>query len=258
MSPAGSRKGSGGGKSAKRSLRELPNGSLTTQAREAILNAVLANEFESRLPTEDELSEMLNVSRTTVRAAVQDLEREGLIKRRRAIGTTINAHVTPATLALQRLVGFDWLLSEQGHKVKVETSWQRETPASPPADLPWDPIPECCVLDKRYYADGKLAIALRDYVPWSELRVFKLPKEPPPSLFEFSRLYCEEAITHAIVAIVPEKAGDTTDTQLDIPDSTAFIRLHETHYTDQARSVAWSYIDVDDSALRFEVYRGES
>lgn len=258
MTPARNHRGSSRGKITKSSLRELPNESLATQAREAILNAVLANEFDSRLPTEDELSEMLNVSRTTVRAAVQDLEREGLIKRRRAIGTTINAHVTPTTLALQRLVGFDWLLSEHGHKVKVETSWRRETPASPPADLPWSPAPECCVLDKLYFASAKLAIALRDYVPWSELRVSKLPKQPPPSLFEFSRLYCHEPITHAIVAIVPEKANDTADTQLEIPDSTAFIRLHETHYSDEARRIAWSYIDVDDSVLRFEVFRGDS
>lgn len=39
-----------------------------------------------RLPTERELSEMLDVSRTTVRTAVAVLEREGLIAVRRGRG----------------------------------------------------------------------------------------------------------------------------------------------------------------------------
>jgi DNA-binding GntR family transcriptional regulator len=71
-------------------LQELEKVPLATRARAAILTAILEDQFEGRLPSEDELAEMLNVSRTTVRAAAQDLEREGLIKRRRAVGTRIN------------------------------------------------------------------------------------------------------------------------------------------------------------------------
>ena len=56
---------------------------------------------------------MLNVSRTTVRTALQGLERDGVVTRRRAIGTIINPHVRPSSLALQRLIGFDGLLAER-------------------------------------------------------------------------------------------------------------------------------------------------
>ncbi|ORB31523.1 FadR/GntR family transcriptional regulator [Mycolicibacterium parafortuitum] len=54
-----------------------------------------------RLPTERELSEMLDVSRTTVRTAVAVLEREGLIavRRGRGGGFTVQApHVDPAEM----------------------------------------------------------------------------------------------------------------------------------------------------------------
>jgi GntR family transcriptional regulator len=241
----------------KQPLKGIANGSLTAQAREAILNAILDGVFGERLPPEDELAEMLNVSRTTVRAAVQDLEREGLIKRRRAIGTTVNTHVGLHTLALQRLVGFDWLLAEKNEEVKVDSSWRRETPTDFADQLPWGSGVDCCVMEKRYLADGKLAIALRDFVPWSELSVEKFPDEPPPSLFDFSRLYCKEAITHAIVQLVPmAKVGDTA-TELALPVAAPFMRMYETHYSDNARPIAWTCIDVDDGILRFEVYRGE-
>ena len=105
------------------SLEELDNVPLVARARTAILNAILEDRFGGRLPAEDKLAAMLNVSRTTVRSAVQGLEREGLISRRRAVGTTINHHVGPQTLALQRQVGFDWLLKERGHEVRVDLSW---------------------------------------------------------------------------------------------------------------------------------------
>lgn len=244
---------SGRGKPALKGVR---NGSLTAQARGAILNAILDGVFGERLPTEDELAAMLNVSRTTIRSAVQDLERDGLIKRRRAIGTTVNAHVGLHTLALQRLVGFDWLLAEKNDEVAVESSWRREVPADFATLLPWGPGVECCVMEKRYLADGKLAISLRDYIPWRELSVQRIPHQPPPSLFEFSRLYCSEDITHAIVQLVPMAKLADAVTDLEVPDSGPFMRMHETHYSDKARPIAWSVIDVDDGILRFEVYRG--
>jgi DNA-binding FadR family transcriptional regulator len=54
-----------------------------------------------RLPTERELSEMLDVSRTTVRTAVAVLEREGLIGVRRGRGggfTVLSPHIDPAEM----------------------------------------------------------------------------------------------------------------------------------------------------------------
>jgi hypothetical protein len=39
------------------------------------------------------------------------------------VGTTINRHAGPETLALQRIVGLDWLLREKGHEVEVDIGW---------------------------------------------------------------------------------------------------------------------------------------
>jgi len=46
----------------------------------------------------------LNISRTTIRAATQDLEGDGVIKRQRAAGATITHHVGHEALALRRRV----------------------------------------------------------------------------------------------------------------------------------------------------------
>lgn len=237
----------------------LENAPLAERAREAILGAILAKRFErGRLPSEDELARMLNVSRTTIRTALHGLEQDGIITRRRAVGTTVNAHVGPAMLALQRLVGFDWLLREKGHEVEVDVSWQLGAVPGELADvLDVEPGADCCVLEKLYSADGDLAIWVRDYVPWAHLR-----SEPdgdvPPSLFEFSARHANQPIDHALVQIAPMVKRDEDSTRLQIPVGDAFTRLHERHISAAGEVVAYSVIDVDDNFIRFEVFRRAS
>jgi GntR family transcriptional regulator len=101
--------------SKQASIGRIENVPLTEQARSAILEAIVDKRFDERLPSEEALADMLSVSRTTIRTALQSLEQEGIITRKRAIGTTINAHVRPSTMALQRMVGFDGLLKEKGY-----------------------------------------------------------------------------------------------------------------------------------------------
>lgn len=235
-------------------VRELDNTSLSSRARGAILEAILDGRFDTRLPNEDELARMLNVSRTTIRSALQGLEQEGIITRRRALGTRINRHVGPATLGLQRLVGFDWLLRENHRDVRVDISWEIGEPPDAFKDV-FGAEGECVAMSKAYIADGSLALHIRDVVPTVNLRSTEFDRELPASLFEFSRRWCAEPIDHAVVELVPMvKDGGS---ELPLEDAAPFIRLHETHYTRGAEAIAYSLIDVDDRYIRLEVFRRE-
>jgi GntR family transcriptional regulator len=239
-------------------FKQLENTPLADRAREAILEAILEERFDGgRLPSEDELGRMLNVSRTTIRTALQGLERDGIITRRRAIGTRINRHVGPRTLALQRLVGFDWLLKEKGHKVKVDLSWER---GDAPADLgEIFGLPagaECLIMQKLYFADGDPAIYVRDVVPVSQLKV-EPEGDLPPSLFEFSQRYLRRPIDHAVVELAPMVKRDADTTKLEVAVGEPFMRLYERHHTSDGEPTAFSVIDADDDFIRFEVFRRE-
>ncbi|HEY4278527.1 MAG TPA: GntR family transcriptional regulator [Conexibacter sp.] len=235
---------------------QLDNSLLTARARAEILQAIFAGRFDGKLPNEDELARMLNVSRTTVRTALQGLERDGVVTRRRAIGTLINPHVRPSSLALQRLAGFDWLLEERGYDVEVDLSW-RWAPADEQmvtAFSSLDADEECCVIDKAYHADGTLALSIRDAVPRSMIRVDALPRDVDPSLFTFSARMWRSPIHHAVVSLVPmAKQGDNS--RLELADGVPFLRLHETHYSAQGEPIAYSVIDADDHYIRLEVVR---
>jgi GntR family transcriptional regulator len=238
-------------------LKRIENAPLADRARTAILDAILKDQFPAgRLPPEDVLAEMLNVSRTTIRTALHSLEQEGVVSRRRAVGTTINGHVRPSALALQRLVGFDALLEEKGYDVRVESFWKRAAAPLDLVELSDDLGDEDVLLtEKRYHADGKLAIYIRDAVRWSELKAPESIEESiPPSMFEFSRQAFHRPIDHAVVEMVAvvKRAGTT---KLKIPKGEAFTRLHERHYTSGGELLAASVIDVDDAFVRFEVVR---
>lgn len=239
-------------------IDQLENMPLAEQAREAILEAILSGRFDGgRLPSEDELAKMLNVSRTTVRTALHSLEQGGILTRRRAVGTTVNSHVGPDVLALQRLVGFDWLLEERGHEVRADVSWER---GPRPADIAAHfesaaGSDDFLLTSKLYYADGAAAIYVRDAVPWSEIEI-EPDRELPPSLFEFSRRHCRDPIDHAVVQLVPMVNDGTT--RLDLAAGSAYVRLHERHYSRAGALTAFSVIDVDDEFVRFEVFRRHS
>jgi GntR family transcriptional regulator len=242
--------------SSKAAVPRLENTSLAEQARAAILSAILEKRFEHRLPSEDELATMLNVSRTTIRTALQRLEQDGIVSRRRAIGTTINGHVAPASLALQRLVGFDRLLEEKGYAVETEVAWERApVPAEIAEVFDVDAGEDCCITRKDYSADARLAIHIRDYIPWSELKTDRLRDPIPPSMFEFSRRYLRDPIDNAVVRIVPMVNRGTRTTALRLSRGEPFARLHETHYAVGGRPVAYSVIDEDPNYVQLEVFR---
>lgn len=237
-------------------LERLENRPLAVKVRETILHAILNQSFDGgRLPSEDELATQLNVSRTTIRTALHSLEQDGIITRRRALGTTVNQHVRPDLVALQRLAGFDWLLREKGHKVGVDVTWSKGPITDELRELfDCEDTGEGLMTEKLFFADGELAIFVRDLVTWQEIS--KAPRgKLSASLFDFSGRHMQEAIDHAIVEIEPAVKRSEGTTKLTVAIGEPFARLHERHFSLEGRPVAHSVIDVDDKFIRFEVFR---
>jgi GntR family transcriptional regulator len=237
-------------------LERLDDTPLSERVRRAILDAIMEKRFEDRLPAEDVLAEMLNVSRTTIRSALQTLEEQGVINRKRAVGTTINSHIRPSALALQRLVGFDSLLREKGSNLKVQIEWER---AVPPAEVvsvfDVEADRECLVTLKCYVADDRVTMVIRDMVPWDTLRADDFDGPVPASLFHFNRLHCKTPIDHAVVEVTALARAHGVETRLGVEDGKAFMRLFETHYSKAGDPLAYSVIDVDSDFVTFEVFR---
>ena len=237
-------------------VERLENAPLADRARTAILQAIMDKQFLGRLPSEEVLADMLDVSRTTIRSALQSLEQDGIITRKRALGTTINAHVRPSTLALQRLVGFDGLLREKGYKVRTTVKWRwGEPPADIAEEFPLSAGEDCLLTEKSYYAGNELAIWIRDAVPRSHIKREDFEEPLPASLFEFTSVYGTRKVDHAVVEIVAMTKRDDGGTKLNLDACQPYTRLHETHYSNSGQPIAFSVIDVDNAFITFLVFR---
>lgn len=237
-------------------LEPLDDTPLAERVRKALLDAIIKRRFEDRLPPEDVLAEMFNVSRTTIRAALQSLEEQGVINRKRAVGTTINRHIRPSSLALQRLVGFDALLREKNYQIKVQIEWERSIPPAETRDIfAIEPDCECLLTLKNYLVENRVRMTIRDVLPWTELKNNDFDEPVPASLFDFSRRHCKTSIDHAVVEISAKVRSAEVSTVLGVDEGQAFMRLHETHYSDKGDPIAYSTIDVDNEFVTFEVFR---
>jgi GntR family transcriptional regulator len=247
------------------SLPRVGQGSLTEQTTRALLDAILERRFtDDRLPAEPELAEMLNVSRTTIRAALQSLERLGMLSRAPGRGTVIRPHVGSESIVLQRLIGFRSLLGERHSDVVVDGRYWVEPGATPEAALELSiPIDTPMIAtSKTFRADGGIAIYIRDQIPLSYVsdETQETLREGKSfyftdSIFAFSKTWPGREIDHAVVEIVPRVVPADGSIPLEAAPGSPYILLIETHYTAVGEPVAYSEIHVDDTYVRFHVVR---
>lgn len=241
-----------------KAVPRVNSGPLADHVRTLLLEAILDGRFTERLPAEGDLAKMLHVSRTTLRTALSGLERDGIVTRRRAVGTTINSHVSAGALALQRNVGFDWVLRKSGRSVKIDVEFAVGPPPEELAEFfPLDRTAEHLSIAKAYRADGAVAVWVRDVIPLAALRVPLPDDDLPTSLSELAKRFGHRAVDHA-VARMAATINEDGITRLEIASGRPFTRLLETHYASDAGVVGHSIIDVDDGLVQLEVFRRET
>jgi GntR family transcriptional regulator len=245
-------------------LPRLGNGSLTAQTTDTLLEAILARQFpNNRLPPEPTLAEQLGVSRTTIRAALQSLERLGVLSRAPGRGTIVRSHVGRGSIALQRLIGFRDLLLERHDTVEVEYRYWVRAGASADAQQSLGIAANTRVVAsaKTFRADGHPAIFIADELPLEfctpslqQQLLDGRTEDLPDSIFEFSRSWPGREIDHTVVEMLPS-IGPALGTTLRLPAGHPYIQLTERHYSAVGEPVAISVVHVDDAYVRFQVVR---
>jgi hypothetical protein len=63
-------------------------------------------------------------------------------------------------------------------------------------------------------------------------------------------------VDHAVVELVPSKAGGEAGRQLGLEPGEAYLVLNETHLSGSGAVLGFSLIHVNDRFVRFRLYRG--
>jgi DNA-binding GntR family transcriptional regulator len=233
---------------------------LTEQTRDILLHSIRSGQYpDGKLPPEAELAELLGVSRTTLRAVLQDLSTAGVISRRRRHGTLINEHALHAWMQLNRLEPFHKLIEQCGYSPSADHQLHRVVKAG--ADeakaLELEIGADCLEVELRLLADGDPVITIVDYIPMSQLDRLPADVEGSDSTFAFVAVNCKQPVEYATTDIVPRMATAKSPAGLDIKPSTPYVELRETHFSAAGEPIAYSRVSVNDAIVRFTLVRNK-
>ena len=233
--------------------------SLAHKARESILTSILERRFEDRrLPPENELADMLGVSRTTVRSALQSLQQHGVLTRSPRRGTLVHGRMSPSMVALQRLIGFKRMLEEQGYEVETETTPTLISTAPEEVRTVLDLAPGERVyeISRLFAASGVPALWAINYIPAELFATPPTDEQLAQSPFDMGHLLLGGPVDHALVEIVPRTPSKDVISKLGLKPREAYLLLKETHYSEAGAPLGFSLIHVNDQFVRFRMYRG--
>lgn len=212
---------------------------------ETLRRQIQENEFQvgSYLPPEQELGRKLNVSRTTVRKAVEMLIRDGFVYVRRGIGTQILDF--KATQPLQYITSFSETLRGQGFEVSYRGVKVKAVPASPKlaVDLKIEAGGTVMRVHRVALANGKPIAIMMNYllpeiVPGIEEKAGKLK-----SLYAFLESEYNVAIEAATDSISARAASNEEAEELKIPEGSPLLVVRRITYS-KGRPIERADLDI--------------
>lgn len=251
--------------SATGALPRIGQGSLSDQTTEALLMAILDRRFPNdRLPNEPDLAEQMGISRTTIRSALQALDRLGVISRAPGRGTQLRPHIGRDCMMLHRVIGFRGMLEGQFDDVRVEQTFTIAEQGSEPARaaLGLDENTPMLINDKVYVADGHPAVHLLQEVPVGHLlpgladELVARTVPAPDTIFEFSRSWPGREIDHSVVELVPQVVPRSrVRFPLPMKSGTPYLEMRDTHYSESNEPVAFAREVVDNDYVKLRLVR---
>ena len=223
---------------------------LYLEAKTELVNMIKKGDFKNnKLPPEDKLSEMLGISRSTIREALITLDREGIITKKQGIGNLIHRSALETKMRIDLIRDFFKLLEDGGYRAsvkRIKSGWidklnqpDRKMPSS--------------FRDKKYFlieflylANNQPAILAANIIPESVLNATPQSEEMPFDSFKkylnFLNKYTGEEISHSISKYAPSKANQTISKILKIKENESIIKREEFYYGISDKLLCYSEI----------------
>lgn len=210
-----------------------PGGNLmSTQISSLLIRELREGAFAAveRLPSEVELAQRLGVSRTVIRDALSDLEREGMVERVRGIGTVVNRDIVKLDNRLDLKVEYYDLIRASGYRPSSDSIQLRLEPAAPElADkLDIDAGEPLIVCEKRVLAGDIPVIYSVDSLPRSliDLPDYTVIDWSQP-IFDILDRYCGMAVISSICRVRAVPGSPEIRRRLAQGENDALLELEE-------------------------------
>ena len=211
-----------------------------------LLNELRHGRFSesTHLPAEVELASLLGVSRTVIRDALSEMEREGYIERVRGIGTVVNRDVLQLRNRLdQKLEYYPLIRSLGGYPhadgIQITLTHADEDLAQSLSIAPGDDV--ICI-KKRVLSDTTPVIYSIDYLPRTLFGSRDYTRiDLTPSVFDVLEKECGQQIASNVAHIKPTCGDDVIRSAMQIAPGEAMLLLDEVCYNRLCRPVMRSF-----------------
>ncbi len=198
----------------------------------------------AHLPAEVELAAMMGVSRTVIRDALSEMEREGYIERVRGIGTVVNRDVLLLRNRLDQKLEYYPLIRSLGSHPHADGIQITLFPASDElaASLNLQPGEDVICIKKRVLADTTPVIYSINYLPRSLFGTRDHTRvDLTPSVFDVLEKECGQQVASNVAHIRPCLGDKTIRTAMQLGAEDVMLLLDEVCYNRLCRPVMRSF-----------------
>jgi GntR family transcriptional regulator len=238
-------------KSARKTLTEI--------AQHELRQAITDGTFRpgSQLPTEAELCEMLNVSRTVVREALRVLEDEGLVARRHGVGTFVRNH--PILKNLNFNFGITEMIESAGFKPGTSHfAIHKESADEEKAEqLRVDLGTPLVTIERVRTADGRPVVYSLDTLTEALIQKadFDLQRLRTESIYHILQISLGQAVEYGMARLRPVVAPHHVAEKLQLPANALTLYIVQTDYSSGDMPVVYSCEYHLPDAFDFLVWR---
>lgn len=214
-----------------------------------------------KLPSEKKLSEVLQVSRVTIRTVLATLEYEGKITRLHGSGTYINPHTLELNTTLFPQVYFGDLIRLSGYSPTIEIlDASIEDAGDIGASLNIASNRKIIKVSKIYRADNETCICCIDYLNCAHFRnpaaMLKILRTQPISIFQFFYQYTDLKIIWGILRLktADDALMENFSDYIDVPQQ--FLVLDALNYDSHDKPLLSSKSFVNTHLIDLYLVRG--
>lgn len=247
-------------------MEPIKNSSLQVVAKNNILKYIKENTFSNnKLPTEEMFSEMLGISRVTIRSVLNELASEGFIFRKHGKGTFVNMEALKIKTPITPLKPFYSMITDLGYECQIEDLGYEILEASEVVakNLNINFGEKVVFTKKIFYADNNPVVYCEDYFPLNFLKetddCFKI-KDYKYSIFQFIKEKCKKEVSWDKIEIATVTTGEKKELEdiFRFDKVKAILQCSGINYDDNNIPIVYAIEYVDTKYISFSLIRKKS
>lgn len=242
-------------------IDRIKNKSLTQVTKKAIYDYIKSLDISksNKLPSEEELSESLGVSRITVRAALNELATEGIIFRKHGKGTFVNKEALQMKVPFAPARELKAAIIQSGYEarvgvVKCKIIYADEDDASKLQINPGDKI---LYVEKIFYADDDPAMFCTDKIIEGHFKEPVSKKELGKSIFDYVADISGKQIAWDKVELsaIAKEDNNLLNSHFENANTKAFLKCEVINFDINDTPIILSNEFIDTNFIRYNLIR---